>query len=288
MKKTGREVGWIVLFIGPSLAGFSIFYLIPFLMSFFSSLIESPFSRKFVGLSNYIELIGNPMFRRALRNTLLFTGLAVPLCVILSLFLALLMNKAVFKRKVFRTLLITPLVCPTASIVIVWQILFKRDGLVNSLFSFFNLQTQLIDWLNSGYAVLVVILLFLWKNLGYNMIIFLAGLNSIPREYYEVAQSFGAGSLFIFLRITLVYLAPTTFFVIILSIINSFKIFREVFLLTGYYPDKHLYMIQHYINNCFTKLDMQKLSSASTIFSIFIFIVVYLLFRRNQQRLSNG
>ena len=288
MKKPGREAGWAVFFIGPNLAGFSLFYLIPFLMSIFSSFIESPFSRKFAGLSNYIALITNPVFRMALRNTLIFTGLAVPLCVILSLLLAMLMNKAVFKRRVFRSLLITPLVCPTASIVIVWQILFKRYGLMNSFLASLNLQMQPTDWLNSGYAVIVVMLLFLWKNLGYNMILFLAGLNSIPKVYYEAAQSFGAGSLFTFFRITLVYLAPTSFFVIILSIINSFKIFREVFLLTGFYPDKHLYMIQHYINNCFTKLDIQKLSSASIIFSIIIFIVVYLLFRRNQERLADG
>lgn len=286
MNLPNKETGWIFLFIGPSLAGFSLFYLIPFIMSIYNSLIDSPFNNDFTGLRNYINLIQNPVFQRALVNSVLFTGLSVPLLVFLSLALALRLNKATYKRGIFRTLAITPLVCPTASIVIVWQILFKRFGLLNSFLHWMNFPP--IDWLNSEYSLLVIISLFVWKNLGYNMILFLAGLNSIPKTYFDVARCYGAGSLFIFFRITLAYLAPVTIFVVIMSIINSFKVFREIFLLTGYYPDKRLYMIQHYINNTFVKLDLQKLSSASVIMGFLIFILVYYLFNRGKKDLSYG
>ncbi|WP_216664397.1 carbohydrate ABC transporter permease [Oceanispirochaeta sp. M1] len=255
-------------------------------MSVYNSLIDSPFNREFAGLRNYIDLIQNPVFQRALINSVLFTGLSVPLLVFLSLALALRLNKATYKRGLFRTLAITPLVCPTASIVIVWQILFKRFGLLNSFLLWMDFPP--IDWLNSEYSLLVIISLFIWKNLGYNMILFLAGLNSIPKSYFDVARCYGAGSLFIFFRITLAYLAPVTIFVVIISIINSFKVFREIFLLTGYYPDKRLYMIQHYINNTFVKLDLQKLSSASVIMAFLIFILVYYLFNRGKKDLSYG
>ncbi|MCP4163386.1 MAG: sugar ABC transporter permease [Deltaproteobacteria bacterium] len=277
---------WIVLFLGPSLAGFSLFYLIPFIMSIYNSLIDSPFNNKFVGLANYRDLVINPVFHRAVINTILFTGLSVPLVVILSLFLALRMNKPTYKRGLFRTLSITPLVCPTASIVIVWQILFKRFGLINSLFDWLGYNQ--FDWFNTKYSLWVMISLFIWKNIGYNMILFLAGLNAIPKEYYDVARISGAGSLFIFFRITLVYLTPATIFVIVISIINSFKIFREIYLLTGSYPDRHLYMIQHFINNNFTKLNIQKLSAASLIMAFIVFLIVYFLFRKGTKELNYG
>jgi len=286
MRTDRKETGWIVLFIGPSLAGFALFYLIPFLMSIYYSLIDSPVSRSFAGLTHYANLLGNSVFRRAMLNTIMFTGIAVPLLVALALLLALRLNKPTYKRGFFRSLTILPLVCPTASVVIVWQILFKRYGLINTLLNHFNLAA--VDWLNSGSSLLVIITLFIWKNLGYNMILFLAGLNSIPKEYFDVAKSYGAGSVFIFFRITLVYLMPATIFVIIISVINSFKVFREIFLLTGYYPDNSLYMIQHYINNAFVKMDLQKLSSASLIMAFLIFLLVYYLFNRGEKELIHG
>jgi multiple sugar transport system permease protein len=118
-------------------------------------------------------------------------------------------------------------------------------------------------------------LLYLWKNIGYNIVLFLVGLNNIPKVYSEVYALEGASWRSIFRNVTLVYLSPTTFFVIIISIINSFKIFRESYLLTGRYPDDSLYMLQYYLNNVFAKLDYQKLSTAAIL--IFGFICVLIL-----------
>ena len=139
-----------------------------------------------------------------------------------------------------------------------------------------------IDWLKSSYAQLVIMLLFIWKNLGYNMVLFLAALNSIPQEILESAEMDGAGAVKRFFSIKLYYLSPTIFFVGIMSLISSFKIFREVYLLTGDYPYDNLYMLQHFANNAFTHLDYSKLSSGAIIMCIAMIIIVGILFSQNQ------
>ena len=122
-------------------------------------------------------------------------------------------------------------------------------------------------------------LLFLWKNLGYNMILFMAGLANIPKELLEVADVEGASELYKFFAIKLRYLSPTVMFVTILSLINSFKVFREVYLLAGDYPYEKLYMLQHFMNNTFRSLDYQKLSAAAVIMAVVMVVLIALLFK---------
>ncbi len=135
-----------------------------------------------------------------------------------------------------------------------------------------------IDWLGSDWARLVVVIVYLWKNTGYNMILFLAGLQNIPVEYYESAGIDGAGFFRKFTGITCVYLTPTAFFVMIMSIINSFKVFRETWMLAGDYPHDSIYMLQHYMNNMFASLDYQKLTSAAYLMALLIALLVFLVF----------
>ena len=125
--------------------------------------------------------------------------------------------------------------------------------------------------------MIVVVIMFLWKNIGYNMILVLAGLAGIPGDIMEVAVLEGAGPVYRFFHLKLRYLSPTILFVTILSLINSFKIFREVYLLTGDYPDS-LYMLQHFMNNTFSLLEYQKLSSSAIIMSLVMAVVIALLF----------
>ena len=124
----------------------------------------------------------------------------------------------------------------------------------------------------------VVALLFLWKNLGYNMILFISALNNIPTDIVEVATLEGASPFYKFIHIKLRYISPTIFFVTILSLINSFKVFREVYLLAGNYPYDSLYMIQHFMNNTFNSLDYQKLSSAAIITALVMAVIIAVLF----------
>ena len=265
-----------LLFLTPSLAGFCIFFFLPFLAGLYYSLVDSPVNGSFTGMTNYINLLGNPVFQKAGINTLVFTVLCVPLNMLLSLGLAMLLNKNIFYRNAFRTFFISPLVVPVASVVLVWQVIFELNGSLNALL--YSLGFNPVDWMKSGWERGVVVMVYLWKNAGYNIVLFLAGLQSIPPEYYESASIDGAGAWRKFRSITLIYLAPASFFILVISILNSFKVFRETYLIAGSYPHDSVYMIQHYMNNMFASLDYQKLTSAAFIMALFIYALVLVLF----------
>lgn len=264
------------LFLLPSLAGFAVFFLVPFIMGFYYSLMDSPVNGSFVGTTNYRELLNNPVFRRAALNTFLFTAICVPLNMLLSLGLAMLLNRKIPFRQQFRVSFLIPLVVPVASVVLVWKVLFDMNGTLNGWLSEWGMNPR--DWMESGAALFVVIIVYLWKNIGYNMVLFLAGLQNIPADYYEAASIDGAGKFRQWRSITLVYLTPTAFFVFIMSIINSFKVFRETYLIAGDYPDPSIYMLQHYMNNMFKSLDYQKLTSAAFLMALAIILLVWILF----------
>lgn len=153
---------------------------------------------------------------------------------------------------------------------------FDYNGVVNVAVQKFG--GGQVDWLKSSAGLLVIILLFLWKNLGYNMILFLSAMGNIPKDIIEVAELDGANRWQIFLHVKLRYLSPTIMFVTILSMINSFKVFREIYLLTGEYPYGALYMLQHYMNNTFASADYQKLSTAAIYMSFVMIVIMGILF----------
>ena len=232
--------------------------------------------REFVGLDNFIQTVKNPAFQTAVKNTVTFSVIAVPLSLILSLGLALLLDSKIAGKSIFRTFFLCPLMVPTASVVLVWQVIFHNYGTANQFLANFGIES--IDWLKSPYSPVVIVLMFLWKNLGYNMILFMSGLSSIPKDIIEVAELEGAGRFYKFIHIKLRYLSPTIFFVLILSLINSFKIFREVYLLTGDYPYGKMYLLQHFMNNTFNSFDYQKLSSAAILLSLVMIVIIGILF----------
>ena len=270
-----REGGVAVTFLLPSAIGFALFYLIPFGMGLVYSVLDRTVGGSFVGLSNYQELLSSESFRKAVSNTFWFTTTNVPLMLILSLGAALVLNRSLYLRQLLRMAFILPLVVPVVSVVMVWQVLFDWNGSLNAWMHAAGLEQ--VDWMKSAWARGVVSLFYLWKHIGYNIILFLAGLQSIPRDYYETAELEGAGKWFQCSRITLVYLTPTMVFVILMSIMNTFKIFRESYLIAGDYPHDSIYTLQHYMNNMFLAMDVQKLSAASTLMVTAIFILVTML-----------
>jgi hypothetical protein rflaF_19763 len=280
-KKTGNQCGrrrervFSNVCLVPSILGVLIFFVIPFGIVVYYSLINNPIMKEYVGLENYRNLLVNEAFKRASANTAAFSLIAVPLAIILSLGLAVLLEKNIPGKSLFRTFFLSPLMVPTASVVLVWQVLFHNHGTINQIAEFFGAEP--IDWLKSSKGQIVIILMFLWKNIGYNMILFMSALCSIPRDIIEVADLEGAGTFYKFIHIKLRYLSPTILFVLILSLINSFKIFREVYLLTGNYPYDKLYMLQHFMNNTFNNLDYQKLSAAAVLFSLIMIVVIAVL-----------
>ncbi|MBR1659444.1 MAG: sugar ABC transporter permease [Oscillospiraceae bacterium] len=263
-------------FLFPSLLGVGVFFILPFGVVAYYSVIDGNASRQFVWLENFRKLFQNSVFRLAAKNTLQFSAVAVPLAVVLAIVLALLLEARVPMKSMFRSFFLSPMMVPVASVVLIWQVLFSYNGTVNVFLGLFG--ADKIDWLQSDHAQWVVVILFLWKNLGYNMILFMAGIANIPKELLEVADVEGAGELYKFFAIKLRYLSPTVLFVTILSLINSFKVFREVYLLTGNYPYQSLYTLQHFMNNMFAAYDYQKLSAAAMIMAAAMVVIIAVLF----------
>lgn len=275
-KASGYENIAALCFLAPSLAGFLVFFMIPFIISIGYSFLDNPINGNFVGFSNYKALLTNTVYLRAGTNTLVFTLICVPLNMVFSLVLAMLLNKKVYYRNMFRAFFISPLVIPVASVGLIWQVLFNGGGALNAMLISFG--GNPVDWMNTNWARFVVLVVYLWKNVGYNMVLFLAGLQNIPLEYYEASYIDGASPLKRFTAITLVQLTPTSFFIFVISIINSFKVFRETYLIAGQYPHESIYMLQHYMNNMFASLDYQKLTSAACIMAVVIYLLVLAMF----------
>lgn len=263
-------------FLSPSLLGLLVFFVLPFVVVIFYSVVNNPIQHEFVFLENFINVIKNQSFMEAAKNTAIFSVIVVPLAVVLSLGLAVLIDARIPFKSQFRTFFLSPMMVPVASIVLIWQVLFHYNGAVNGLLQNFGFIP--IDWIKSDYNQVVIVILFLWKNLGYDMILFMAALGSIPKELLEVTTLDSSSSLVQFFYIKLRYLSPTILFVTILSLINSFKIFREVYLLTGDYPYGSLYMLQNFMNNTFKSMDYQKLSSAAILMAIVMVAIIGLLF----------
>ncbi|HKM04458.1 MAG TPA: sugar ABC transporter permease [Lachnospiraceae bacterium] len=264
------------LFLAPSLIGVLTFFVIPFLVVIYYSFVDNPISHHFVLFENFKNVFGNAAFKMAASNSLKFSLIAVPLAVVLSLILAMMLETRIPFKSQLRTFFLSPMMVPVASIVLIWQVLFHYNGVVNQWLLFFG--ADKIDWLKSNKAQIVIVILFLWKNLGYNMILFMAALSSVPKDIIEVAQLESASAWQTFKYIKIRYLSSTILFVTIMSLINSFKVFREIYLLTGKYPYDTLYMLQHFMNNTFLSLDYQKLSAAAIIMSVCMIIIIGILF----------
>jgi len=264
------------IWLAPSAIGVAVFYILPFFVIVYYSMIDNPISQNFIFFDNFIALFQNLAFRVAAANTLRFSLTAVPLAVVLALLLALLLEARIPLKSQLRTFFLSPLMVPVASVVLIWQVLFHFDGAINEVIMMLGLDR--IDWLQSEHNQLVLLTLFLWKNLGYNMILFMAALSNIPRELLEVADVEGAGPVYKLFAVKLRYLSPTLLFVTILSLINSFKVFREAYLLAGDYPYGGLYMLQHFMNNIFRALDYPRLASAAVTMAVAMIVIIAVMF----------
>lgn len=260
-------------FAAPFLIGFIAFYIAPFAVS-----IAMSFTKRwqFVGLENYLSVIQGRAFQLASYNTIRFILIGVPLIIVISLAASLLLNGKFLGSSIFRSIFLLPLVTPIAATVMVFQVAFAESGLMSGLFRFLNIPVE--SWLNSDKAFTVLLVLYIWKNFGYNIVLFLSAFNTIPEEFYEVATLEGASGFDKLRYITMPLLAPIFSFVCIISVINSFKSFREAFILGGTMPHKSIYMLQHFMNNNFQNLNYQRLSTAAfMIFSVIGILVLVIL-----------
>ncbi len=263
---------WI--FLLPSLLMVSVLVLLPFCdvlrRSFFSAM-----GGQFVGLKNYMDVFHNEAFHQAAGNTAKFTFICIPVLLFLSLLLALLVDAWKEKRGIFKTSFLIPMSIPVASVVLLWKVIFHENGLLNHLFGSIGLET--IDWLNSELAMMVLMITYIWKNAGYDMVLWLSGITSISPSLYESASLDGAGVLRCIFRITLPNLMPTLFTATVLSLLNSFKVFREAYLISGSYPHESIYMLQHLFNNWFTRLDIDKMRAGAVMMALVVMALIGLL-----------
>ncbi len=244
------------LLIAPMLAGFLLFYVLPFGQVVWDSLSQGTGkSQLFVGLENYTRMFQNDMFLQAFGNTLRFLGIGLPAILVLAYALALFLKSQAQRFPLLRAVFLLPYVMPVAGTVLLVDLLFSKEGLVNRLLLALGL--PLADWLQSPAAFWVLLL---------------SGLLTIPQEHYQVAQVEGASPLQTFRYVTAPQMWYALFLALVFSLINAFKYFREIFLVGGEHPHESVYMLQHFINNAFANLNYQRLGVAS----VLLFLVIAL------------
>jgi len=259
------------LFALPSLAGLLAFYVVPYLRMLYMSMQTSSFGGEFAGLYHYIQLFQNELFRMALGNAFLFALISTVLAVFLSLLVTLLLIRLPQRWQWFRHVFLFPILAPSVAMILIWRAMFGDVQLVNSL----------IAGLENGFkALLPLYALFIWKNAGYCIILLLAAISRIPKSVVEAADLDGASGFQRLRHITLPLISPVLFFTAILMTLFSLRIFREsaLYYQTAFPPDA-VYSISYFINNHFNRLDYQRLSAASVIFSLIVLLVVSVGYR---------
>ena len=275
MKRRAGKSQWTGLFfLLPSLSGVCFFVLLPFLdvvrRSFASAVTE-----EWVGLKNYESTLQNPAFQLAARNTLRFSLICIPALLALSLLLGIFLQRLKTLGGFLKTAFLLPMAIPVASIALVWKLLFEDRGLLNSLLSGLGLSP--VSWMDSPMAFWVLVLSYLWKNLGYDIVLWMAGLSGISDQIYEAARIDGAGEWTLFRRITLPCLLPTLFTVSVLSLLNSFKVFREAYLVAGDYPHDSMYLLQHLFNNWFRDLSFDRMAAGAVLVCLVVLTLILLM-----------
>lgn len=263
-----------VCLAAPAVLGFLIFYVLPMGVTLWQSV---SYGGVFVGLENYRITFENHMFWLAVGNTLEFLGVALPLILVIALGLALLLAEKFPGNRFFRLILLYPMLVPVAATVMVVQIFLGTRGVLNTFLMQWGFSRQ--DWIYSSWAFLILVLLYLWKNIGYAVILLLAGLAMIPREYMEMARMDGAGRWKCLCYIRLPLLGPMILFTALISLLNAFKCFREAILIGGNYPHESIYMLQHYMTNNFNNMNYMEISVTSTFIFLVIFIAACILGR---------
>ncbi|PET76245.1 sugar ABC transporter permease [Bacillus sp. AFS001701] len=226
---------WAYCMIAPTMIGLTIFYLWPIIQTIYFSFTEwGAFGQyEWTGLDNYRRMLEDSNLLQSFKNTGIYIVFTVPIGIFLSILIAVLLNQKIKGKSVYRTLYFLPVITMPAAIAMVWRWLYNSDyGLLNYLLSIFGIKGP--QWVSDPkIALYSIIVVAIWSGLGYNMVIFLSGLQGIPRSYYEAAEIDGAGPVKVFFKITLPLLSPVIFFVTIMSFIGAFQVFDLIFMMIG-------------------------------------------------------
>lgn len=279
-----------LLFLLPGFAGVMVFYLLPFLEVVRRSFLRSGNSA-FVGVDNYDAVIHNAAFALAVRNTAVYMAVGVPLLMGISLLWAMLLRNLTARRK-FVSAMLLPMAVPAAVMVLVLRILIDKQGLINGIVAGVSEKIAAlpafvgIDYLNSGWALVIVLCSFLWKNTGYMVILWLAGLSALPKEVEEAAEVDGANKWQNWHYIIRPGLSGTSFTIGMLSILQIFKSYREVWMVAGSYPQENIYFLQHLLQNWYLKLEFDRMAALTVLLSLVLLVVCLCLQKKLEQNIK--
>ena len=274
------------LFLLPGLVGLMLFYVVPFAGGIYYSLTDGTISNGFVGLENYRRIWQNQVFRLGLRNTLELSLICAPAIFVFSFILSAMLRTLKEKSTPWRNLLLMPYLMPSSALLIVWLLLFDYGGVINRIVAALGFDRVL--WLESEALRVPVVLLYIWKNVGFSVVIFSAALQAVPEPLYEFAQLEGASRFQQEVKITLPLILPTAFLVFVLAWVNAFKIFKEVYFIGGAYPRDAVYTLQHFMNNKFAKLDYQDVTAAAYSFAVIVLALFGVLYMSKSVRSNEG
>ncbi len=264
------------LFLLPGMLGLLLFYVVPFLGGIYYSMTDGTISNNIVWFANYQRVWNNEVFRLGLKNSLELSLISAPLIFVFAFVLAVMLRALREKSVGFRNLLLMPYLVPSSALMVVWMIMFDYGGVINRLVTAMGFER--VPWLENAALRVPVVMLYIWKNLGFSIVLFSAALSSVPDALYEFARLEGAGVVQQELKITLPMILPTAFLVFVMAWVNAFKIFKEVYFIGGAYPSDSLYTLQHYMNNQFAKLDYQNVTTAAYSFALIVFALFGILY----------
>ncbi|MEK8127921.1 sugar ABC transporter permease [Paenibacillus filicis] len=289
MKWKDTAAGYV--FVGPMLLGVLVLTVAPILISLVLSFTEwnfmkgfSPGAIKFTGLANFARLADDEVFIRSVINNFTFM-IQVPIGLAISLLLAVLINKHVYFKSFFKVVYFFPYVSSVVAVSVIWMVLFQPSfGPVNHMLTAIGIDNP-PKWLaDIHYAMPSVIMIVVWINIGFNLIIYMAGLQSIPKDLYEAADIDGAGPASKFFKLTLPLLTPTTFFLLVTGIISSFKVFDIINVLTQGGPALSTSVIVYYLyETAFINLNMGYASAMAWILFILVFIITVIQWKAQQK-----
>lgn len=271
-----RDKKTLLFFLMPGLIGIMLFWVLPFWGGILFSFTDGTVHQRFVWFENYKRIWQNAVFILGLRNTMELSLICAPIITIVSFGVSDLLWKLKEESSLIRSVLLLPYLIPSAALVMVWSLLFDYGGVANRLMQILGLPR--VFWLEGPMMRLPIILLYIWKNIGFSIVIYSAAIQALPDEYYDVARIEGANATQQQFFVTLPLIKKTTLTIFILAWINALKIFKEVYFLSGSYPAEEVYTLQHYMNNKYISFDFQDVAAAAYSLAMVVFMLFLLLY----------
>lgn len=291
IKRSNTVIG--MAFILPSFIGFLVFTLIPVIISLVLSFCDWNFMSgfegiKFTGLQNYIKLFSDEWFINSYKNNIIFTIVTVPTLIALGLVVATILNKYIFGGAAVRAMFFIPYIASVVAVCTVWMVLYQPSyGPINQFLMGIGIDNP-PKWLaDYNWSLISIMIVYIWQQVGYYAIVFLSGLKGIPEEIYEAASIDGAGNIRTFFHITVPMVSPTTFFLSIMGIIGSFKVFDQISVLTQGGPGSSSSVMAFYVYR--TAFDYYEMGYANTLaWALFVLVFIVTVFQyRMQNKFTN-